>query len=98
MSAPRRDAATRSVKPAQRSTAAASADPPPSPPPCGIALCMCTRGRPAGQAQRPGDEVRVVERHAGGERPVGGEPVAVGVDGQRVGAARACTISASIRW
>ena len=42
MSAPTRDAATRSVKPAQRNTAAASAEPPPSPPPLGICLSILT--------------------------------------------------------
>ena len=53
MSAPSRDAATRSANPAQRSTAAASAEPPPSPPPWGIALCTCTAAvRPASRSAR----------------------------------------------
>ena len=38
-------ATSRSVQPAQRSTAAASVDPPPSPPPRGIRLRTCTAAR-----------------------------------------------------
>ena len=47
--------------------------------------CRCARAaRAADEAQRRGDEVRVVERHAVGERPVGGQPGRRRIDRQRV--------------
>ncbi len=88
MSAPRRAAAARSSavvpNPAQRSAVAASVEPPPRPPPWGIRLSMVTCALPAGEVERPGDEVRVVERHAGGERAGGRQPAAGGVDDEDV--------------
>jgi hypothetical protein len=43
------------------------------------------RGGAPSEPERLGDEVGVVERHARGERPVGGEAGACRVDHERVG-------------
>ena len=66
--------------PAQRRTAAASVEPPPRPPPWGIRLSMVTCAWRPARSQCPGDEVRIVERHPGGEGAGGRQPATGGVD------------------